>query len=66
MLLVVCPERIVLSCGVMIQCKVTDNRQYLYDVSQGGLEIPCLLIFAVIPNEEAMSSASAAAKITTQ
>jgi len=31
--------------GGMIQCKVTGSRQYLSDILQGGLEIPCLLIF---------------------
>ena len=28
-----------------IQCKVTGSRQYSHDLPQGGLEIPCQLIF---------------------
>ena len=54
-------------CGGMIHCKVTGSRQYSHDISQGGLEFPCLLIFTGDPKyiqkvKKAMSSASAAAK----
>ena len=29
----------------VIRCCVTDRRQYSSDLPQGGLEIPCLLLF---------------------
>ena len=51
----------------MIHCKVTGSRQYSRDISQGGLEIPCLLIFTGDPKyiqkvKKAMSLASTTAK----
>ena len=54
-------------CGGTIHCKVTGSRQYSHDISQGGLETPCLLIFTGDPKyiqkvKKAMSSASTAAK----
>ena len=53
--------------GGTIHCKVTGSKQYSRDISQGGLEIPCLLIFTGDPKyiqkvTKATSSASAAAK----
>ena len=30
-----------LRCGGAIQCTVTGPRKYLYDLLQGGLELPC-------------------------
>jgi len=60
--------------GGMIRCKVTGSRQYSSDISQGGLEIPCLLIFMgdskyIEKVKKAMSSASATgatkSKVTT-
>ena len=37
--------------GGTIQCKVTGSRQYSRDISQGGLEIPCMLIFTGDPKD---------------
>ena len=35
-----------LRCGGVITCKITDpEKQYSRDLEQGGLEIPCLLLF---------------------
>lgn len=31
--------------GGEITCKITESRRYSFDLPQGGLEIPCLLIF---------------------
>ena len=31
--------------GGNIKCEVTGNRQYSYDLPQGGLELPCKLVF---------------------
>ena len=31
--------------GGNITCEVTGNRQYSYDLPQGGLEFPCKLMF---------------------
>ena len=37
--------------GGNITCEVTGNRQYSYDLPQGGLELPCKLVFFG-PNKE--------------
>ena len=55
-------------CGGTIQCKVTGSRQYSHDISQGGSEIPCILIFAgdteyIVKAKKAMNSASAKPKL---
>jgi len=55
--------------GGAIQCKVTGSRQYSRDISQGGLEIPCQLIFTGDPKyqqkvKKAMSSAGAKSEVT--
>jgi len=55
--------------GGAIQCKVTGSRQYSCDISQGGLEIPCQLIFTGDPKciqkvKKAMSSAGVKSKVT--
>ncbi len=31
--------------GGLIKCKVTGSRQYSADLAQGGMEIPCILMF---------------------
>ena len=53
--------------GGTIHCKATGSRKYSRDISQGGLEIPCLQIFTGDPKyiqkvKKAISSASTAAK----
>ena len=37
--------------GGSIQCRVSRSRQYSADLPQGGLEIPCTLIFNALPKE---------------
>lgn len=37
--------------GGTIECTVTGGRRYSHDLVQGGLEIPCLLIFKSKPTE---------------
>ena len=34
-----------LRCGGTIICQITGRRRYSSDLPQGGLEVPCLLIF---------------------
>jgi len=46
-----CPRKtsalcsIFIRCGSEITCQVTSGRQYLSDLPQGGLEVPCKLTF---------------------
>ena len=55
------PRRISAICSMFlrrngtIMCRVTGNRQYSRDLPQGGLEIPCILIFT--GNSEHLSKA---------
>ena len=37
--------------GGSIECTVTGARRYSADLPQGGLEIPCLLLFKASPKE---------------
>ena len=37
--------------GGSIQCTVVGRRRYSSDLPQGGLEIPCCLIFTAMPKE---------------
>ena len=40
-----------LCCGGVISCTVTGGRWYSGDLPQGGLEIPCILLFKHDPKE---------------
>ena len=40
-----------LRCGGVISCTVTGGRRYSGDLPQGGLEIPCFLLFKHKPKE---------------
>ena len=37
--------------GGSIHCMVTGRRRYSVDLPQGGLEVPCLVVFAAKPKE---------------
>ena len=37
--------------GGTIQCTVTGRRKYSADLAQGGLEVPCSLLFKATPEE---------------
>ena len=46
-----CPQKIFLSCSIFIRwggsitCQLSASRRYSEDLPQGGLEVPCILIF---------------------
>ena len=40
-----------LARGGVIYCKVTGERRYSIDLPQGGLEVPCKLLFAGKPKD---------------
>ena len=50
------PKRISRMCSLFLRggeiiCTVTGSRRYSSDLAQGGLEIPCLLLFKGKPKE---------------
>ena len=54
-----CPRKFSVPCSIFIRrggkipCQVTDSRRYLSDLPQGGLEIPCKLMFYASKKSEA-------------